>query len=273
VTQSSSPVYVTQSPTFTPVYVTPTPTPVYVAPTPTHKDALTTNESLKFNDKITSQNGQFFAIMQADSNFVVYTASGKPLWASNTTGTGATFVVVQGDNNVVLYDGVSSPKWASNTSGRGSGAVRLVMQNDGNLVLYDGGSQALWASNSNTSTSEQKPQTKNSLKEDERLNHGEQLTSTNGKYRALMQNDGNFVLYGSRALWASNSTGTGASFVILQRDHNVVVYDSFSSPKWASNTNGRGSGSTVLVLQDDGNLVLYDGAGSAVWASGTGGQY
>jgi len=87
-----------------------------------------------------------------------------------------------------------------------------------------------------------------------------------------MQSDGNFVVYGSRALWASNTDGKGATYVILQTDHNVVLYDSVPSPKWASNTDGRGSGPVRLILQDDGNLVLYDSS-EAIWASNTNGQY
>lgn len=51
---------------------------------------------------------------------------------------------------------------------------------------------------------------------------------------AVMQGDGNFVLYDwdySDAVWAT-MTSTG-SFVNLQNDGNIVVYDSSNSPLWS----------------------------------------
>ena len=40
------------------------------------------------------------------------------------------------------------------------------------------------------------------------LTRGQQITSKDGKCVAIMQNDGNFVLYRKhKALWASNTVG------------------------------------------------------------------
>jgi hypothetical protein len=90
-----------------------------------------------------------------------------------------------------------------------NGAITFVLQDDGNLVLYNQSGQPLWA------------------------------TGTNGKEvsQAIMQLDGNFVLYGpTGALWASGTDHYPGSHVIAQDDHNVVVYDPQSKARWATNT-------------------------------------
>lgn len=46
--------------------------------------------------------------------------------------------------------------------------------------------------------------------------------------------------------------------LVLQPDHNLVLYDNNDSPLWNTQTTGRGVSKTQLVMQDDGNLVLYD---------------
>lgn len=44
-----------------------------------------------------------------------------------------------------------------------------------------------------------------------------------------------------------------------------MLYDPNSRPQWASNTSGMGG--TFLVVQDDGNAVLYQLP--SVWSTGT----
>jgi len=66
------------------------------------------------------------------------------------------------------------------------------------------------------------------------LTKGQEIKSPNGRYRAVMQEDGNFVLYGGKANWASNTMGRGDR-VIMQDDGNLVVYNG-DLATWASNT-------------------------------------
>ncbi len=68
------------------------------------------------------------------------------------------------------------------------------MQDDGNLVIYDSTNTATWATGTNQFqniiTSESAP-----------LMMGQALTSPNGIFQAVMQSDGNFVVYqGPRAI-------------------------------------------------------------------------
>ena len=106
----------------------------------------------------------------------------------------------------------------------------------------------------------------NTLHHDHTLHRGQQITSNNGTFIAIMQHDGNFVLYEhGRPLWASNTVGRGTR-CIMQSDGNLVVYDN-QHPTWASNTHGKGG--HYLIVQNDGNLVLYDRHDKPLWASNT----
>lgn len=77
----------------------------------------------------------------------------------------------------------------------------------------------------------------------EYLSSGQQLTSSNGKYFAAMQGDGNFVIYQTSptvALWHTQTGGTGYSSyrAYMQDDGNFVVYGVSNSliPVWNSQT-------------------------------------
>ena len=115
-------------------------------------------KELTVDEWLESQDKKFFAKMQSDGNFVVYSAKGAngrqqdhATWASNTNGKGsAPFrFAMQEDGNLVLYDSTGRPLWASNTDKKGNGPYRTIMQNDGNLVLYDRDNKATWATGTN----------------------------------------------------------------------------------------------------------------------------
>ena len=111
------------------------------------------------------------------------------------------------------------------------------------------------------------------------------VASDNRQYFAIMQGDGNFVLYhGSDpssqgpAFWASNTSGQGQCFAVMQSDGNFVLYKG-SDPAhqgafvWNS---GRapGQGQYFAVMQNDANFVVYQGSdpahqGGFVWNTGT----
>ena len=98
-------------------------------------------------------------------------------------------------------------------------AYRFVMQPDCNLVLYDN-NRLVWAS--------------------ETYRKGYNC-------RAVMQSDGNFVIYTPEndPVWATNTVyGTSDYELILQSDRNVVIYDD-SVVIWATNTNVVGAGVTI----------------------------
>jgi hypothetical protein len=68
----------------------------------------------------------------------------------------------------------------------------------------------------------------------------------NGRWRLIMQNDGNLVLYspGNSVCWTTG-TSTG-HHAVYQQDGNFVLYNASGRALWASNTAGR-PGSTVDI--------------------------
>jgi len=93
------------------------------------------------------------------------------------------------------------------------------------------------------------------------------LVSANGLYFAIMQGDGNLVIYGSDPahqgvfVWNSGvAPGIGQYFVIMQGDGNLVVYKG-SDPAhqgafvWNSGK-APGAGIYVATMQNDGSLVV-----------------
>jgi hypothetical protein len=101
------------------------------------------------------------------------------------------------------------------------------------------------------------------------LGAGQTLLSSDRRFAAEMQSDGNFVVYkpGRVAIWSSKTNGKGGVRLEMQGDGNLVVYNAARKPLWASGTNGKGA--VRAVMQSDGNLVLYTSNLKAIWASNT----
>jgi nucleoid-associated protein YgaU len=105
------------------------------------------------------------------------------------------------------------------------------------------------------------------LTEGQKLEKGGKLTSANGAYTLVLQDDGNLVLYArDDAVWATGTNGQDVVRAEVQTDGNFVLYTP-DKPVWHSDTKGKKD--VKLVLQDDRNLVLYDKHDKAVWSSKT----
>ena len=98
-------------------------------------------------------------------------------------------------------------------------------------------------------------------------------TSPLGRFILKMQGDGNLVLYrksDNKAIWYTNTANSGATKAMMQFDGNFVVYTASNENKWMSGTNGRPM--NYLKVQDDGDLVIYTmGTTNAQWSSNTNG--
>ncbi|WP_158842873.1 S8 family serine peptidase [Saccharothrix deserti] len=103
------------------------------------------------------------------------------------------------------------------------------------------------------------------LAKGERLNAGQTKMSQDGRYRLVMQSDGNLVLYTGAAqpLWHTHTYNTGATYAILQTDGNLVVYTAAGVAKWHTFTYGRPV--DRLMVQNDSNVVLYGPTGQYYW--------
>ena len=101
--------------------------------------------------------------------------------------------------------------------------------------------------------------------------HGDNyVDSENGRFRLLMQLDGNLVLYeSSTPIWSSGTVNNDPnSRAVMQLDGNFVIYDGNNQPIWATGTGDR-SGAYLAVL-DNGTLMLFDSAAHTVWFSNSG---
>ena len=221
---------------------------------------LATGQYLSVGDYLVSDNGEFFAVMQSDGNFVLYRGSGPSdnqgyIWSISHTSlpTGQYFAIMQSDGNFVVYQGSDpahqgAPIWATNTSGQSF--VYAIMQSDGNFVLYRGSGPGdiqgfVWATNTPWATQPHRVTTGDRLTAGQWLATGDHLVSGNGQYVAKMQDDGNFVVAQvspDQALWTSNTVrGHGQYVAIMQDDGNFVVYQGSDpahqgTPIWATNT-------------------------------------
>ncbi len=107
------------------------------------------------------------------------------------------------------------------------------------------------------------------------LKGGDYLLSPNGQYSAVMQDDGNFVLYWGRwpdrvvgPMWATDSNGKSGVTATMQTDGNLVL----NGGGWSTGTPGK-SGPLFAAMQDNGDFALWLGtpgaATSAYYTTGT----
>lgn len=130
------------------------------------------------------------------------------------------------------------------------------------------------------------------------LSNDDYLVSDNNQFVAVMQDDGNFVLYYatttsppnpdfSRPYWScganavKNYSGVahgGQYIAMMQSDGNFVLYNGsdpahLGTPYWATNTNQSPPSQYFAIIQDDANFVVYRGtpsiSGTPVWDTKT----
>lgn len=214
---------------------------------------------------IMSSNGEFTLLQQNDSNDLngvlgLYrNTDGQLLWRASGITT-----IMQADGNLVSYGYNSNydvvTTFASNTSG--NPGSYLAVEDDGYAAVYSPDGTRLW------STKTGPPATGDTMQAGEMLDPS--IESANGLYTLIYQSDGNLVLYpngSTNALWASGTNGSSRGSAIMQTDGNFVVYDQSGNAVFAAGT--AGNPGSRLVLQNDGNFVIYAPDGTALWATNT----
>lgn len=233
-------------------------------------DRLNGGQSISGEDYLVSPSGQHE--LWADEDLYIISGSGglEILTGDRVIPEGNLRLVMQGDGNLVLYHGGQA---LFHTGTNGNPGAYVQMQNDGNLVVRSTENAALWASR--TVADYGFAFTEGTDRFNGRMNSGWYLTSRNGKFRLVMQGDGNLVLYsGSRALWHTGTNGNPGAYFLVQADGNLVVYSSANKALWHSRT-VRNVDAVVLVMQNDANLVSYGFIGDDVrvlWHSVTAGR-
>ncbi|MER5883204.1 hypothetical protein ABT160_05200 [Streptomyces sp. NPDC001941] len=226
---------------------------------------------------------------------------GNPYFTFNPAQTnGQYFAMMQLDGNLVLYTGPDPSRlgqayWATNTSIlRNRGGYCLSLGPDGNLRLHDTAQgepdqahldavPVLWRTT--LAYPVLRHHRGSCLRTGEWLASGDYLTSANGRFAALLRDDGNLLLCVAgadrapdtgRAYWtafdqgAARRVGTPASgphCAVMQGDENFVLYNGGRPPQpgdkappyWATSDLGRPATDSVAVLRDDGVLAVLPG--------------
>lgn len=209
--------------------------------------------SLERGKKYYSPNGMYYVIFQNDGNLVVYdNAYNKATWSTGTHNKGATRCIFQPhDGNFVVY-GEGKALWDS--SSYGYGATELRLSNTGELFVYNKDSgEYIWSNQNYISTTRS-------------LRSGQCLSSPSGRYRAIMQTDGNFVIYkmhDNTVMWNSKTAGYNGANLKLNRDGSVDV----GSKKVIASTPYGGSRTHTLTLDNNGRIIVRDDRGLQTWTS------
>ncbi len=237
-------------------------------------DRLKPGDQLKENQKITSANGEYYLIQQSDGNLVIYNSEEKAIWASGMNGKNVKRSVMQKNGSLAQHPGgYDLLLWSTQTDGN-NGAY-AILQNDGVLAIVNQDNQIIWQSVTPTKKEGAMPVeptptnvtvVNNRLVADQELLPTNFITSVNGKYKLIQQEDGNLVIYqGNRPTWSTGTNGRKTQRCVMQKDGNLVLYDIFKDAVWASNTNGNEY--AYLILQDDGELVIFNRDNQVIWSS------
>uniref|UniRef100_A0A3P8SWS8 Bulb-type lectin domain-containing protein n=1 Tax=Amphiprion percula TaxID=161767 RepID=A0A3P8SWS8_AMPPE len=107
---------------------------------------------------------------------------------------------------------------------------------------------------------------RNYLSKNDELRKGDSLFSNNREWKAVFQDDGNFVIYGWKPTWASDTYGSDAVRLCMQADCNLVMYNTCDQPRWHTNSAKGSCNMCRLQLTDDGKLVVYRES-QEIWSS------
>jgi LysM repeat protein len=107
-------------------------------------NVLASGTALKPGDSVTSTNGRYHLELQTDGNLVLTGPTGVA-WDAGTRGKGVATAEMQADGNFVLYTADRLPVWDADTTGPGA---HLVLQDDRNIVILAAdGTTMLWTPN------------------------------------------------------------------------------------------------------------------------------
>lgn len=107
------------------------------------RDRLPSGARLLPGQSLSSTNGRYRLLYQADGNLVLYDDVARTApWTSNSAGATAGQASMQTDGNFVVYDGQGRDRWTTATAGNAN--AYLVVQSDGNIVVYRSSGQPAW---------------------------------------------------------------------------------------------------------------------------------
>jgi hypothetical protein len=99
-----------------------------------------------------------------------------------------------------------------------------------------------------------------SLQSGQVLQANQPLPSHDGRYEAILQGDGNFVVYrmsDMKAIWNTGTVGSGATWAVMQTDGNFVIYTADGRAVWWTGTSHQeGSLPHQFIVDDEGMAAV-----------------
>jgi len=96
------------------------------------------------------------------------------------------------------------------------------------------------------------------------------LSSPDGRFRLNMQRDGNLVLYqhfgSNKAIWQTGTGGHPGAYAVMQKDGNFVLYAG-SHPIWSTGTSQPADAGAHLFVQDNARVDIYSTARKKLWTT------
>jgi hypothetical protein len=215
--------------------------------------------SWQFNPS--QNNGQYFAIMQADGNFVIYRGTGPsdnkgPCWATNTWQHGpgpSYFAVLAPDGNLQVG---SAPSGTTPANGLNPADItwQSALTYPANRIIGGTAMQAgQWM-----------PQ--NSQLRSDNWAYGLNLAATGALTLFCGIPPGSNIESSQQQYWSNNvARAADPCFVIMQSDGNFCIYQGTDPGHnlglyWAISGAARPEGSYVATLRNDGTLAVYAGS-------------
>ncbi|KAM4606098.1 B-type lectin plumieribetin-like [Polymixia lowei] len=97
---------------------------------------------------------------------------------------------------------------------------------------------------------------RNYLSKNDELRKGDFLISNNREWKAVFQDDGNFVVYGWKPMWSTDTAGSDVHRLCMQADCNLVMYNKGDNPKWHTNSSKEECNMCRLHLTNEGTLLV-----------------
>ena len=213
-------------------------------------DRLTRGESLR------SENGDCRLEFQGDQNLSIYQADGTVAWHASSTQSNATLLTMQADGNLVLNNATGNV-WNTHTYGNDGATAELG--NDCVLRVNSDNGRLLW-----DSKHENPAPDGDTLGTDKRIYTAQDIVSNNGNCRAEVRGDHQLIITNATggAVFTSNTANSGANFLRMQPDGNLVLYKPGGVAVWDTDTQGTGATATI---GNDCVLRVNDGNGDLLW--------
>ncbi|XP_067107713.1 B-type lectin plumieribetin-like [Osmerus mordax] len=109
---------------------------------------------------------------------------------------------------------------------------------------------------------------RNYMSKFDELRKGDYIMSNNHEWKAVFQEDGNFIIYGWKPMWNSDTAGQRDAWrLCMQDDCNLVMYKRDNKMMWQTKSQASGGFKMChLHLRNDGTMVV-ERDGEEVWSS------